>query len=201
MRLEGKALLGDHGASRRCQQRRDPAASHYGRCHAGLELSAQSRPSGAFLVGLALGCRRGEVSQTRRLAAILAADVAGYSRLIGADEGALSKLSRRSAKRCSIRRSLRITAGWSRRRVTAFSPSSAASSTQCAALSKFSARWRSEMPMCRRMAASNFAWDQHFRGGRDIYGDGSRPGLEVQRTQRAARSGFEAFRLPAGFDA
>jgi adenylate cyclase len=27
------------------------------------------------------------VSQTRRLAAILAADVAGYSRLIGADEG------------------------------------------------------------------------------------------------------------------
>jgi class 3 adenylate cyclase len=28
------------------------------------------------------------MSQTRRLAAILAADVAGYSRLIGADEGA-----------------------------------------------------------------------------------------------------------------
>jgi len=27
------------------------------------------------------------MSQTRRLAAILAADVAGYSRLIGADEG------------------------------------------------------------------------------------------------------------------
>jgi len=27
------------------------------------------------------------VSQTRRLAAILAADVVGYSRLIGADEG------------------------------------------------------------------------------------------------------------------
>jgi hypothetical protein len=31
------------------------------------------------------------MSQTRRLAAILAADVAGYSRLIGADEGAPSK--------------------------------------------------------------------------------------------------------------
>jgi class 3 adenylate cyclase len=35
----------------------------------------------------ALGGRRGSMSQTRRLAAILAADVAGYSRLIGADEG------------------------------------------------------------------------------------------------------------------
>src|SRR5262249_55028192 len=32
------------------------------------------------------GCWQGEMSQTRRLAAILAADVAGYSRLMGADE-------------------------------------------------------------------------------------------------------------------
>ena len=31
------------------------------------------------------------MSQTRRLAAILAADVAGYSRLIGADEGGTQK--------------------------------------------------------------------------------------------------------------
>jgi hypothetical protein len=30
------------------------------------------------------------MSQTRRLAAIFAADVAGYSRLIGADEGGLA---------------------------------------------------------------------------------------------------------------
>jgi adenylate cyclase len=30
------------------------------------------------------------MSQTRRLAAILAADVAGYSRLIGADDGGTS---------------------------------------------------------------------------------------------------------------
>ena len=37
--------------------------------------------------------RRGDVSQTRRLAAILAADVAGYSRLMGADEeGTLERL-------------------------------------------------------------------------------------------------------------
>src|SRR5215471_8820147 len=39
------------------------------------------------------GGRRGEMSQTRRLAAILAADVAGYSRLMGADEeGTLERL-------------------------------------------------------------------------------------------------------------
>jgi len=36
--------------------------------------------------GPALGGGRGDMSQTRRLAAILAADVAGYSRLMGADE-------------------------------------------------------------------------------------------------------------------
>jgi class 3 adenylate cyclase len=36
------------------------------------------------------------MSQTRRLAAILAADVAGYSRLMGADEeGALERLKAR----------------------------------------------------------------------------------------------------------
>jgi hypothetical protein len=37
------------------------------------------------------------MSQTRRLAAILAADVAGYSRLIGADEEGLSTGYDRSA--------------------------------------------------------------------------------------------------------
>jgi adenylate cyclase len=36
--------------------------------------------------GVAPRSRRRNVSQTRRLAAILAADVAGYSRLMGADE-------------------------------------------------------------------------------------------------------------------
>src|SRR6202043_1565436 len=40
----------------------------------------------AIPLGPALGRRRGEMSQTRRLAAILAADVAGYLRLRGADE-------------------------------------------------------------------------------------------------------------------
>jgi class 3 adenylate cyclase/TolB-like protein len=53
----------------------------------------QSRTSGALPVGPALGGWRGEMSQTRRLAAILAADVAGYSRLMGADEkGTLERL-------------------------------------------------------------------------------------------------------------
>ena len=44
-------------------------------------------------VGPAPGGGRGDMSQTRRLAAILAADVAGYSRLMGADEeGTLERL-------------------------------------------------------------------------------------------------------------
>src|SRR3984893_3710977 len=39
------------------------------------------------------GCWRSDMTQTRRLAAILAADVAGYSRLMGADEeGTLERL-------------------------------------------------------------------------------------------------------------
>src|ERR1700756_4676647 len=41
----------------------------------------------------AVGCGRSDMTATRRLAAILAADVAGYSRLIGADEeGTLNRL-------------------------------------------------------------------------------------------------------------
>jgi class 3 adenylate cyclase len=50
------------------------------------------------------------MSQTRRLAAILAADVAGYSRLMGADEeGTLERL-KRSAMSSSIRKSPSATA-------------------------------------------------------------------------------------------
>src|SRR5262249_20256303 len=48
---------------------------------------AQPGASRILLRGPALGGGRGDMSQTRRLAAILATDVAGYSRLIGADEG------------------------------------------------------------------------------------------------------------------
>jgi adenylate cyclase len=55
------------------------------------ELAGLQQPRGqrAIAVGSALGDERDRITQTRRLAAILAADVAGYSRLIGADEGAL----------------------------------------------------------------------------------------------------------------
>ena len=46
-----------------------------------------------FLSGLRLAAGEDDMSQTRRLAAILAADVAGYSRLMGADEeGTLERL-------------------------------------------------------------------------------------------------------------
>jgi len=46
------------------------------------------------------------IAATRRLAAILAADVAGYSRLMGADEeGTLERLKARCAMSSSIRRS------------------------------------------------------------------------------------------------
>src|SRR6266446_8298086 len=51
-------------------------------------LRIRSAPGGwrAFPFRPAPGSRRDVMSQTRRLAAILAADVAGYSRLMGADE-------------------------------------------------------------------------------------------------------------------
>src|SRR6516165_2402659 len=51
-------------------------------CHA----LAQSRAPRGIPVRPAAGGRRSGMRQTRRLAAILAADVAGYSRLMGADE-------------------------------------------------------------------------------------------------------------------
>ena len=59
------------------------------------DVSYLSQPGAprAVPVGPAPGGRRGDMSQTRRLAAILAADVAGYSRLMGADEeGTLERL-------------------------------------------------------------------------------------------------------------
>jgi class 3 adenylate cyclase len=57
---------------------------------AGRQLLAERRAPRAVSVGPAPG---GDMSQTRRLAAILAADVAGYSRLIGVDEeGTLNRL-------------------------------------------------------------------------------------------------------------
>jgi adenylate cyclase len=54
---------------------------------------SRSGTTGAIAIWPALGGGRGTMTATRRLAAILAADVAGYSRLIGADEkGTLNRL-------------------------------------------------------------------------------------------------------------
>src|SRR4029077_5736183 len=75
-----------HGCARSRPSRRRVARDHAPRV-AGFHSVSQPRASGTFVVGAAPGGRRGGMSQTRRLAAILAADVAGYSRLIGADEG------------------------------------------------------------------------------------------------------------------
>src|SRR6266851_5036034 len=55
-----------------------------------VDAAGRPRPYGR---GSAQGRMAGDMSQTRRLAAILAADVAGYSRLMGADEeGTLERL-------------------------------------------------------------------------------------------------------------
>jgi class 3 adenylate cyclase len=94
----------------------------------------------------------------RRLAAILAADVANYSRLMGADEeGTLARLKalRRELADPKIKEHRgRIV----KTRATASSSSLPASSTQSVARSKCSARWQSETPVCRRMAGSSSGW-------------------------------------------
>src|SRR5215472_8108416 len=89
------------------------------------------------------------MSAPRKLAAILAADVAGYSRLTGIDEeGTLKRLRklRRELINPAISlhrgRIVKITA-------TAFSSSSPRSWTLCAVLLMSSAEWMAEMRMCR----------------------------------------------------
>jgi hypothetical protein len=57
-------------------------------------------------------------STTRRLAAILAADIAGYSRLMGADEEARSNASKSCVANSSIRKSPSTEAASSRRPAT-----------------------------------------------------------------------------------
>ena len=52
------------------------------------------------------------MSQTRRLAAILAADVAGYSRLIGADEGGTLERLRTVRRELPTRKSRSTAAAW-----------------------------------------------------------------------------------------
>jgi class 3 adenylate cyclase len=76
-------------------------------------LSAGAIASLPPVPSMAKGDKR--IIATRRLAAILAADIVGYSRLIGADErGTLEAFKKLSAESCLIRRSLRIMVGWSK---------------------------------------------------------------------------------------
>jgi class 3 adenylate cyclase len=59
------------------------------------------------------------VGETRKLAAILAADVVGYSRLMGEDEAGTAKIVRE--RREAQHQSCALSAGgWSRRLATAF---------------------------------------------------------------------------------
>jgi class 3 adenylate cyclase len=98
------------------------------------------------------------MSQTRRLAAILAADVAGYSRLMGEDEeGTLAALK-------AIRRELadpkikehrgRIVKTTGDGLLLEF----ASVVDAVRARLKYSAKWRNETPMYHLIAASNSAW-------------------------------------------
>jgi len=86
-------LLRAHGPARRRPRDRRAATGHYLCRDTRRRLPAEPRRPRAFAVGPAHGDRERDMSQTRRLAAILAADVAGYSRLMGADEeGTLERL-------------------------------------------------------------------------------------------------------------
>jgi class 3 adenylate cyclase len=93
----------------------------------------------------------------RRLAAILAGDVAGYSRLMGMDEeGTLAALKRH--RRELVDPKIKEHRG----RVVKLTGDGilvefAASSTRCAAPSRFSAAWPSAISMCRQNGALNIA--------------------------------------------
>ena len=88
-----RRVLCPYGAARRSARDRRPAARHHPSGRAERSAFPQPRGPRALPVGPAAGGGRDDMTQTRRLAAILAADVAGYSRLIGADEeGTLDRL-------------------------------------------------------------------------------------------------------------
>ena len=117
-----------------------------------------------------------EARVERRLAAILAADVAGYSRLMGVDEEGTLARSRRVAANSPIPRSPSIAAASSRPRATAFWSSSAALWTPRDAPSTFSAPWPSGTPLSPESRRIEFriginVGDIIIDEG-DIYGDG-----------------------------
>src|SRR5215831_178024 len=97
------------------------------------------------------------MAATRRLAAILAADVVGYSRLMGADEeGTLERL--KTHRRELVDPKIREHRGpLSKPPAMACWWNFRASSMQCAARSRSSGRWSTETPKHQRTSASPFA--------------------------------------------
>ena len=97
------------------------------------------------------------MSETRKIAAILVADVVGYTRLAGADEDrTLSRL--RGLWSDLIDPAIAAHHGRIVKRTgDGAMSSSAAWSTRCAARSKCRRAWSSATPACRPSAASNFA--------------------------------------------
>ena len=117
-----------------------------------------------------------EARVDRRLAAILAADIAGYSRLMGVDEeGTLAALKRIGAN-WSIPKSPSTAAGSSRPPATGCWWNSSASSMLCAAPSTFSAAWPSAMlsvpPENRIEFRIGINVGDIISDDNDIYGDG-----------------------------
>lgn len=109
----------------------------------------------------------------RKLAAIVAADVAGYSRLMGADEEGTLAQPRATAAPWSIRRSGSTAAPSSKPPATACCWSSRAPSTRCAARWRSSAAWPSATPVVppektasarRKPPASLQAYDYYLLG-------------------------------------
>src|SRR6266576_4033168 len=86
-------MLRSPRAARRGARDNRAVAHDHPRCHHQFCVFPKSRAPRVAQFGPATCCGRGDMTATRRLAAILAADVAGYSRLIGADEeGTLNRL-------------------------------------------------------------------------------------------------------------
>ena len=122
------------------------------------------------------------MSQSRRLAAILAADVAGYSRLIGGGRGGHPRRIGRSAANSGILRSKSITCYWS---------SNVVDAVRCAVeVQRQMAERNADVPPERRIEfRMGVNLGDVIRDGRDIFGDG---------VNIAAR--MEALAEPGGID-